>query len=1102
MLSIILGPAGAGKTRRVMEEMSRRAELGETNLMLIVPEQYSHNAERQLCAVCGDKMNLHGEVLSFSRLCSRVFAQTGGPAGQLLDGGGRILVMYRAMREVSQSLRLYGAGQTRVEILAGMLKMTEELKTSGVTPEKLAAASAVTKGTLSDKLYDLSLIADAYNSFFDDKTADPRDRLTYLAQVIEKSSLVRDGRIYIDGFTDFTVQELQVIEKIIAVTDVTVCLTCPSADCEEEAFALPVKTVSQLLRICKERNVEWKITEIPRQESTSVPELAYMEKMLFSDTDMSYPEECKSISLWKTASAAGECEFAASCVLNLLQEGYRRRDIAVVACDWDETGALMENVFEKYGVPVYLSRKTDILQKAPLLLAVSVLEIITSGWEYDTVFKYLKTGLCGISPEECDELENYVIKWNIYGSLWTRSEGWNMPVYDDERDNENVLERINKLRGRAVEPVKRLENKLRKAENAGQQIEALYDYFEDIGLPDRLEKKAEEFLSLGWLQLRDEYIQLWDILTGAMEQYYAIMNNVPADIGEFARLWPLMLSQYDMASIPVSLDRVGIGDISRHRRPGIKCLIVTGASEELLPKVSTVGGVLSEVERSALIPLGIDISGTAQERAGRELYSVYCALTMPSDRLYISYHTGDDKRPSSVILRLCKIFNLRCKTIDDEKCRIASLIPCFELAASNGVLGCAAEAYFDELPEYREKIASAKRAASAGRGKLSAASAKKLYGDKIYMSASRVDKFYSCGFSHFMQYGLGAKPRDQAELDAPAAGVFMHYLLENVTKEMKTAGGFKSVTEKQCGALVKKYTSEYVETRLQGMKDKSPRFVYLFDRLVKDGENVLWELVTELRDSDFVPVDFELNFSPGKDFPPVAITDGEIQMGINGIADRVDGWVHNGKIYLRVVDYKTGRKSFSLSDVWYGLGLQMLIYLFALEKNGSDRYGMEVVPAGVLYVPARDDVLKVSRDISDEELQTLRSKKVKRTGLILDDEEVVQAMSHGESGKYLPLRFTKNGMVTGESLTSLERLGYLAKHVDRLVKRIGREISDGYIDASPFYRNPQDNACVFCRYKNACRFSESGGDKVRYLKKLTSEEVWANIKKEAENERF
>ena len=377
------------------------------------------------------------------------------------------------------------------------------------------------------------------------------------------------------------------------------------------------------------------------------------------------------------------------------------------------------------------------------------------------------------------------------------------------------------------------------------------------------------------------------------------------------------------------------------------------------------------------------------------------------------------------------------------------------------------------------------------RGRLSPEAVRALYGRRLKLSASRIDKFASCKFAYFCQYGLNARPYEPAGFTPPEIGTFFHYVLQHTAQDVTDAGGFAAVTDEQLGAFTDRWTQRYIHDELNDFREKSARFTYLFRRLCRQVRQVVADMAHELRAGDFVPLDFELNFADPEQIAPITLSDGEVTLNMSGVADRVDGWLHDGKLYLRVVDYKTGRKAFSLSDVWYGMGLQMLLYLFALERSGPARYGHEIVPAGVLYVPARDVLIPADRRLSPEEAARERAGAVRRSGLLLDDAAVLHAMEHSDTPQYLPVSPRRKT----DALASAEQLGLLARHIETTLLDLAHELRGGSITADPYFRSGQDTACTHCDYLTVCHFTPGmGGDCHRVLTKLPADKVWSNLK--------
>lgn len=1093
MLKLYLGRAGSGKTSYILSLMAQRARSELGGNILIVPEQYSHDCERALAAL-GDEVCLYGEVLSFTRLGSRVFAQTGGMAAPTLDAGGRMLAMSRAYMSVSSRLKVFDVGGRRPDFLKALISAYDELRSAGAGVDAMLAASGELEGALGDKLSDMALIFEAYEAVKETAGVDARDRLEKLSCDIAKSDIGAEGQVFVDGFTDFTAQELSVLTQLIRKgADLTVSLTVPDLFSGELTFLPGVRTANTLIRRARELGVKTQITTFPEAAGRD-PALRYLERNLFDYSAPKYDGDASAISVIHAGAVSEECAAAAARVLELTRRGDRFRDIAVVSPNWQVYAPILEGVFANYAVPVTRTEMSDILEKPVMALLMAALDVIGGNWDYVNLFRYLKTNLTDVTLEERDELENYVLKWNIRGrGMWTRE--WTMPPegYSDTVSDEQKarLERINAVRERVAGPIAALEERLEVREGATDKIRAVYEFLEETQLYGILEEKAGELRASGRAELAGEYRQLWDILIGAMEQFAAILGDTGISTEEFVRLLRLVLGQYKVGVIPSSVDSVRAGDMTRIRARGIKHLIVLGATDDALPVRSEDTGLFSDREREMLGEHGIDTLDDREMKLAKELAGVYAALTVPTGTLTMTY--PEPARASYILSRLGKLFGTVEKR-PDEEIFTAAAGPCFELAAfDNGDTARMARGWFEEREEWRGKLAAIERAASAPRGRLSPEITRRLYGGKMRLSASRIDRYYSCRYAYFLQYGLGAKPRSEAALDAPEAGTFMHFVLERTARRVRELGGFHAVKEEDVKAIVPALVEEYANTRLGGLENKSGRFKYLFARLGTAARQVALAMYEDLRDSDFAPLDFELRFAPDGELPPVTTGEGD---SVVGAVDRVDGWIKDGKLYLRVVDYKTGKKSMELRDVINGVGLQMLIYLFALEREGAERYGMEVVPAGVLYSPARDELVRSDRDMDETQLEKARQKLTRYSGLVLADPEVIEAMEHGTK-KRLPITVSsRTGEVRG-GLADAHQLGLLSRKVDELIDRMSREIRDGSIAANPYLRGRAESACAFCKYYEACHFSDGrGGESYRRLSNIKTADVWRVLEEE------
>ena len=1100
MLEIWMGRAGTGKSDRVLEKIRTLGD--RSSQILLVPEHASHQAEVDLCAVCGDAASRHAEVLSFRQLCTRVLALTGGAAEVPLDKGGKLLTLEKSLREVAPALKVYRHPSQKLAFLEGLMSLTDEFHSYAVTPEELLRRAEEIPGAVGDKLRDFGLIYGAYDARLHREGRDLRDRMSRLNENLESSGYLEDKDVFIDGFTYFNGQEARAVGTMLRrARSVTVTLL-GERERRSEIFDESLRTRDDLLRLAKDAGVA---AEVIWFTGGGDGPLGYLEEHFFGGNEP-WTEAAEEIRLREAVTSFSEVEQTAAEILRLVASGeYRFRDIAVSARNLEEYEATIENVFERYGVPVYLSRRSDILEKPVLSLLVGVLEAVTGGFEYEDMFRFLKTGLAGLSLAECDLLENYVLKWDIRGNMWLREAEWtaNPDGYGAlfGEAQAAALETVNALRLRLRGPLLRLSDGLKAADAASGKVKALYCYLEDIGLQRALESRIQALQADGDLQLAEEYSQLWDILCGVMDQFVELLGEESLDNEEFARLFRLVLTQYSVGTIPVALDQVNVSELTRNDRHTVRVLFLLGANDHVLPAVNPGGGLLSEDDREALAERGISLAPTGLRQFHVELQNLYAILAKPTGRLTVSYPvtdvSGAELRPSFVVGRIRALFPAVSLEREpaDRAYRFAAQLPALEAAGE--APGGALWRYFRDKEGFRPRLLAMERAREARRGSLSPQVVRELYGERFAMSASRMDKLRTCHFAYFMQYGLRAAPRRQAAFDAPEIGTFLHYILENVTREATALGGFAQVERETLHALTDRYIAAYVEKELQNFQDRTARFRYLFERLRRTVVSVVENVAGELAESDFVPLAFELSFGPHGDLPAVSVTQAEGSLRVTGKVDRVDGWLKDGKLYLRVVDYKTGKKSFDLAEVRYGMGIQMLLYLFTLQREGAAFFGAPVEPAGVLYLPARDALLSMDRNTPDERIQAALDKELRRSGMVLEAPEVLQAMEHSalEEPRYLPINVGKDGDLHG-ALATAAQLGKLGRYVDRQLEQIAREMGQGNIDADPVSRSEEETACRFCDFAAACHFQEGKpGDHTNRVYPVTREEFWEEIEK-------
>ena len=1095
MLKIIYGRARTGKTARIVAEISARVQAKLGFAYYIIPEQYSHEAERELCRRAGDSLALFAETTSFTRLFYSLTAQLGGGAVRFLDNGGKILALARAYEAVLPNLRILGRSELRAKVLPALTYTMNEFAAAKITPEETVDASLRLEGALRDKLCDLAEIYEAYRAICAQGEADPGSILDRVAQMTAKSARMRGAAVYIDGFVDFTEQEYAIIEAMLLTCgDITICLTCDDLRGGSEVHEMSRIAARRITEIAKSRGIPTEMEQSVLPES--VTPLDFLRERLFSysreETDCG-----DSVRLFRAPSLGIECEIAAAEALRLVREtGCRFRDITIVVRGFEHYRAALSAVFGYYGVPLYMSRKSGVGEKPLPLLIKYAYAIISSGWDGGDVCDYARTGLSGISAQDCDILENYIYMWNIKGSGFLSDRPWTMHprgfgMEFVERDS-HLLEKINEIRERIMSPLLRLSLQIRGTETAREQAAALSQFLVDAKLPETLASLTDRLTAGGDEVAAAEYGQIWEITVRALEQTALMLGDSPLESGEFSKLFLLVLDQYSVGTIPQTLDAVTAGDMDRMRRRSIRHLIVLGASEDRLPSERSYRGILTEMERTSLAERGLLLSPSIDDGLFRELNLIYNCLAMPVDSITMCYseNSGEEGRaaPSYIFERVARLFSLEPATADPAYLRTFALRPAFELAsgAENGnssLTARAARKYFARTPQ-DGLLTSIAKAANGGRGQLSRRAVELLYGKSPRLSSTRIEEFAGCRFKYFMNYGLRLIPKERAEFSAPEAGSFIHYLLEKTTHEIMNGVGFENADEALVNALSDKYSGLYAQEKLGGLQNSDSRFKYLFSRLALSGRRIVQDTVNDLAHSKFRPLDFELAFT---DLSGALTSDG---IRLSGKVDRVDGYMQDGRLYIRVVDYKSGKKDFALRDILGGLNMQMLLYLFALEKSGREIFGEPCFPAGVLYVPSRDEfIVTAARGESDTALEKKRRAARRRRGLLLNDPAILSAMDSSDETTYLPYD-GRSKKIDLASLADEAQLQSLRGFIRERVLELGDGIRGGHIESNPV---EPDERCSYCEFSDACRF-DPDRDEPRFPPKISIDEIWDTIR--------
>ena len=1117
MLRLVFGRAGSGKTRYALEAAGAAMEK-DRHVVIVVPEQFTYETERALLRTLGPQSCLYIEVLSFSRMVHRVFSECGGVACRYIDDCGRALVMHRALQQVADRLGVYRRQAAGPAFAGTMVQTVAEYRQCGVDSQALAqTADEIDDPLLSQKLTDLSLIVGAYDAMLSAGFVDSLDDLSRLAQALEDYPFFASRTVVLDSFKGFTPQERRVLAAILRQADeVTVTLCADRYGDEEGGISLfsPVqKTARQLTALAARCGVPVaKPIVLPEPSRFTCESLRALEARIFRPQTERFEAPAPEIHIVSASNIYDEAQFAAQEIARLVREqGLRYRDFVVISRGLPMYRGILEPVFERYGVPLFFDTPRDVETHPLMALVLAAVDTAASDFRPEHVLRYLKTGLTGFSAMETALIENYLLTWDIAGAESWRSawqgnpDGFAGPLTDEERVR---LDELNALRARIAAPLLGLSRQLTEASGVSRMAEALYRFLVSIGADKAVADACRALGDTGDVELADEYRQMWDKLMNVLDQTARTLGEDRVAPKEFADLLRLCIANTELAHIPPSLDEVTAGDAERIRAWEPKIAFVIGLAEGVFPRAHTPGGVITDTEREKLIRAGLELSPPAHEQAVEERFLAYTALTCASQAIYLtcprSDTAGRTMRPSHFLLHVKRLFphcDVREEALADPLNGVQNEASAFDTLAmrygaaraGTDALGCALLRYFQTLPGYEGRLAALETAAVREPARLhDRETARALFGERMHISPTRLETFGQCRFLYFCRYGLRAQTRRKAALMAPEIGTLVHFVLERLLSGLNGRKLWEVAPEK-LGEMVDRLLDEFAAGYLGGLNDKKERIRYLYARLKEAVMALVGHMAEELSQSEFFPVDYELTIAEDGDVPPVVIDlpDGGA-IAVEGKVDRVDRMTRGGKTYLRVIDYKTGAKSFSLSDVAYGLNMQMLVYLFTLCDNAADRYGDRPLPAGILYMPARKPEVVVPHGTDDAEIDKGLAAELKMSGLIAAEPEIIRGMEREARGIFIPARIKNDGEPDAlrSSIATFEQFGALERHIGRILRAMAHTLRSGDVAAQPVeglgYR-----PCDYCDFSGVCGHEK--GDRVRWLHRFDSKGAWTQI---------
>ena len=1089
MLHFIFAGVSGGKTTEIMKRIKADSENGNGKITLIVPEQFSFTCQKNILTCIGAEKMTRVDVDSFTSLGERLIGKPALHERRRLSKSSAAVLMSMTLSELKDELSLYGKHAERRSTIMDFLALSSEFKQNGVTPERLKEVTdSMEDGLLKTKLTDISAVLSAYEKKLEGRYFNPDDLLTELLYTAELDLYFHNRTLYIDSFRGFTSQEYEVIEHILTSSKDVYISLCTKGDdnCDDitDLFAKTKNAASRIKAIAKKNNIAIDCIELPKFEQYSCSELSHLEKYIYAPAPKIFEGDCKHIRLYSAPDIYAECEFVAACIKKLIKtDNYRCRDIAVIARDMSTYESPLHSALKKYGIDVYedYRKSADV---SPIINIVSAaLSAVAKNFDSDSVMRYLKTGLTGINELDIAEVENYCYMWKISGGKWLKDWDMNPKGYNELDENqkqkaEEELKALNVTREKIINPLYKFKDSIKGGVEGEKTVSALWDFIKDTHLSENLKMMAKQLNDNGEIGAALELERMWKLLVDMLDEMYTLLSNTKVTAEKLSNIFELMLSVQTVGNIPQGLDEVVIGSADRMRISAPKAAFIIGANEDVFPPTVTTNSSLTLKDRAKMEEMGISLSATGEWKLADEKIIAYSSVCCPKNVLTVtcskSSTGGDELSPCEFYNKIKNLFPTvkEYTSLDlQEMFLVEGEQPAFEQLAKSapGTFKESLNEYFSSKEEYVGKLAALGRAKGDRNYAIeNAETSKKLFGSRMMVSPSKIETYYSCPFKYFCQYGIKANPRKRAELDASQIGNINHYVLEELFTG-RDRGKLLNMSENELKDTVNDIMDKYLKNVLGSPEDET--FNYLYDTLRTTLFEIALRLINEFEQSDFIPVEFELPIGEGEEIKPYIPDGSSDNVEVIGRIDRVDTATDNSTTYLRIIDYKKRQKDFHLGDVMYGINMQMLIYLFALWKNGDKKFGGKIVPAGILYYNATSPIVSAKLDDDEKTIAKEHIEKQLMKGLIVGDEKVVRLMEREGQKHFIPVSINKDGTLSG-SIINIKALEKLKEKVDNLIVKMADSLQNGEIKAVPTYENGKPMPCDFCDYKKVCGYED------------------------------
>ncbi len=1116
-LQFIMGPSGSGKSHYLYQKVTEESITHpDKNYFVIVPDQFTMQTQKDFVMASPKKGIMNVDVLSFNRLAYRIFEETGTHQKTVLDDVGKSLILRKIANRYESELKVLGGNLKKSGFIAQMKSVISEFTQYDIQEADIdQMLCEVDRNTnFYHKVQDIRTIYKGFQEYLSGKYITGEEILDLLCLSVPKSKLLKDSVIVLDGFTGFTPVQNKLLKQLLQVCEkMMVTVTVSEHKSTDMMYALSDKMLHALGRIADECHV---VIENPIRMAQPVYRfrenevLGFLESNLFRYTKKQYTKKQDKLQIYYAKQPAEEMDFVAQQIRKMVREdGLRYRDIAVIAGDVGSYGNYVEKSFMTYEIPCFMDRKRSILLNSFVEYLRSLLAMAEQNFDYESVFRYLRTNLTEFTSDEVDALENYCIALGIRGykkwnEMWIRRAG-NMVEAD--------LATINAIRARFVSGLEEVMSVLKKRSKTVKEVTvALHQYLYENELQLKVKQCAEAFAYEGELALEKEYAQIYRIVMELFDRFAELLGDEKISLKEYCELLDAGLEAAKVGIIPPSSDQVVIGDIERTRIKDVKVLFFVGVNDCYIPGNAGNGGLLSERDRETFEKYNITLAPSAKERAFLQKFYLYLILTKPSEKVILTYSKlnpgGKPQRPAYLVADLVNMYpglrvqTTECTPVESEFTPASGLLFLAHglRERGNGLSPVWQELYswYQKHPEWARQMEQVLEAGFYCKPEalLTKESLESLYGTTLLNSVSRLEKFSECAFAHFLSYGLRLQERDEYQFRSLDLGNLMHDAMERYAKKLDQAHLlWTEVSEEATKQLIEECVEESIVDYGNTILYSSARNEYMITRLKGMMSRTVWALTKQLEKGDFVPEEFEFPYLSD------SISLGqEHQMRVRGKIDRIDVCEQEDKRFVKVIDYKTSNREFDFAGLYYGLQMQLAVYMNAvLQKERREHPDKQIVPAGLFYFCMQNPLISRSETAGSTEEGLLRT--MRPAGVLNVSEEVIGHMDRTFENGSTVVPVTKNkksGYRAADNLLTTEDFELISEFVEHKMTQIGAEIMSGEISASP-YKQGDDTGCMFCPYSGVCGFDEKiPGYAYRKLEKVKAKEALEMMRKEAE----